>query len=530
MTVRARFAPSPTGNVHIGNIRAAIFNWLFARRNKGVFLLRIEDTDLERSTDAAIKTLLECMSWLGLDYDGEPVRQTSLLVNHKKAAEKMLSEGRAYYPPPAADAKDGAKPPLLFRIPVDCAGMPFVREAGPCALDTDPATPFQISHQGVTFAQLSQKGAKTSRSATLAGFRQMKIYDAAGKVIFELEPVLDKILKNELAFTIENASRATYLRREVFFEDIVKGTLSKPLDSIKDFVIMRGDGSPVFHMANVSDDITQQITHIIRGDDHVENTYRHLFLFNAMGAEPPRYGHLPMIVNSAGKPYSKRDGDAYVGEFREKGYLPETLFNYLALLGWSPGDNREKLSRQELTELFSLERVKSAPAQFDMDKLFNLNGLYMNDLPEDVFLEKCRAALAGQTWADAKGPDYFRKAALLMRSRTKLFTHCAAWRHFFSEEHETDVKASQKFLKAPPMPDALKKLAAKLAAHQIFDEKSIEDAIRATEAECGVQAGKMNQPLRLAVTGSSVGAGIYETMALLGKDTVVKRLEKAALT
>ena len=238
-TVRVRFAPSPTGNVHIGNIRAAIFNWLFARHEGGAFLLRIEDTDRERSTPDAIENLLDAMDWLGLDFDEEPLYQSSRLEAYREAAERLIEGGFAY----RSDLGDPAKgEAVVFRA-----------------------------------------------------------------------------------------------HRTVVFEDLVKGRMRKDEKQMKDFVILRSDGTPVFHLANVVDDIHMGITHVIRGDDHVDNTFNHLLIYEALEAAPPRFAHLPMLVNDRGKPYSKRDGDAFVGEFREKGYLPEALFNFLALLGWSPG-------------------------------------------------------------------------------------------------------------------------------------------------------------------------------------------------
>ena len=256
MSVRVRFAPSPTGQVHIGNIRAAIFNWLFARHEAGKFLLRIEDTDRERSTPEAVKTILDSMEWLGLDFDEEPMYQSTRKDAHLAAAETLLEKGLAY-----KEDKGGTG-------------------QGEC-------------------------------------------------VVFKMPD------------------------ETMVFHDEIKGDLQKEAGDMQDLVIVRSNGSPVFHLANVVDDIEMKITHIVRGDDHIENTYRHIALFRAFGAEPPKYAHLPMITNQQGKPYSKRDGDAFVGEFKEKGFLSQALFNYLTLLGWSPGDDKEKMDRDEIIKLFS---------------------------------------------------------------------------------------------------------------------------------------------------------------------------------
>ena len=303
--VRVRFAPSPTGSVHIGNIRAAVFNWLFARHVGGKFLLRIEDTDLVRSTKEAIDKVLDAMAWLGLDYDEPVVYQTHNAADHLAAVERLLSSGAAYR---------------------------AVKES------VDPAT-----------------GEKKSGEVVL--FRMPK------------EGVIE-------------------------YTDLVKGRMRKKAEDTQDFVIVRSDGSPVFHIANVVDDIKQGVTHIIRGDDHVENTFKHIQIFKALGAPVPEYAHLPMIVNAQGKPYSKRDGAAFVGEFKEQGYLPEALFNFLVLLGWAPGDDREVMSRSELVEAFSLDRVKSSPARFDLKKLLWMNGEYIAHQPAETFKAELSSRLA----------------------------------------------------------------------------------------------------------------------------------------
>lgn len=519
-----RFAPSPTGQVHIGNIRAAIFNWLFARHNKGKFLLRVEDTDIERSTRAAIDALLDCMNWLGLNYDGGILYQTSRAEKHLEAALALKNRGSAYYPP----SKNGEKTPLVFRIPWNCDSISAVRNTGNAEIDLSPDTPVIIDSTGITFAQLSKKGTPVQRSSCLAGFRAMKLFDSAGKLVFELEKEIENILNGSASFSFEKCSKVQFLRREVVYKDIIKGELAKPLDSMKDLVIVRSDDTPVFHMANVCDDIAQKVTHIIRGDDHVENTYRHIFLFSALNYPVPQYAHLPMIVNAGGKPYSKRDGDAFVGDFRDKGYFADALFNYLALLGWSPGDDREKLSRNELVELFSLERVKSAPAQFDINKLFNMNGLYLAEMPSDKFTEYAWEIVKSEKWAQNADRDFFRKVAALLQSRTKLITQAKDWAYFFVEDVEYDLKAARKNLNKEEIRKTIQILSENLSSlNAEFTLQIIEEEIRKAEKSAGLPEGKLNQPLRIAATGCGVGAGIYETIFLLGKTRTVCRLQKA---
>ncbi|MEI6516358.1 MAG: glutamate--tRNA ligase family protein [bacterium] len=350
MSVRVRFAPSPTGQVHIGNIRAAIFNWLFARHNGGKFLLRIEDTDRERSTPEAVQTILGAMEWLGLSYDEAPLYQSTQHGQHLQAAELLLKNGHAY-----KEDKGGTG-------------------QGECIIFKMPGT-------------------------------------------------------------------------DMGFHDEIKGDLLKKAEDMKDFVIVRSDGSPVFHLANVVDDITQGISHIIRGDDHVENTFRHVALYKALGAAVPRYAHLPMIVNAQGKPYSKRDGAAYVGQFREMGYCADALFNFLTLLGWSPGEDREKMTLDEIISAFTLDRVKSGPAQFDLRKLTHMNGLYLAELPVDVFAEGVRRHLAKVDWAQSLDEALFMKVCRLLQSRTPLYTQSETWKYLFVDPIEYDEKAFQKTLK-----------------------------------------------------------------------------------
>jgi len=430
MSVRVRFAPSPTGHVHIGNIRVAIFNWLFARHEGGKFLLRIEDTDLERSTPEAVKAALDALDWLGIDYDEEPVYQSTRRDAHLAAAESLLEQGMAYREDKGGLGKGEC---VVFRMPGE----------------------------------------------------------------------------------------------DMSFHDEIKGTLRKAAADLKDFVIVRSDGSPVFHLANVVDDIHMGITHIMRGDDHIENTYRHVALFRALGAEVPVYAHLPMIVNRQGKPYSKRDGAAFVGEFREQGYCPEALFNYLSLLGWSPGNDREKMTREEAMSFFTLDRIKSHPAQMDIRKLTDLNGQYVAELPLDDFAGTVREVLARFEWGRDVDESYFRRVCELMQSRLKLFTQVEEWKYYFTDEIDYDEKAVRKVLRKDGARPGLEAAAGALSEVE-FNEHAIERAIRAAESEAGMVEGKLNQVLRVAVTGLARGAGIYETMALLGKERSLRRIRHAA--
>ena len=523
MSFRARFAPSPTGQVHIGNIRTAIFNWLYTRHCGGEFLLRIEDTDLERSTKQAIDALLDCMKWLGLDYDGEPMYQTTQSEAHRQAAARLIEAGHAYKLNPSEAAS-----PVLFRLPYNCDSCSFVRTVGEAEIRIAPDTEIAISRSGLVWSTVNHKGKIVENAAGLAGFKNLKISAADGRVLFQLdESNLPKILEQTQPEKISGAAGFSFIRREVFFEDLVKGELSKPLDSIKDFIIIRSDSSPVFHLANVCDDVTQGVTHIVRGDDHVENTFRHLFLFQTLGYKAPQYAHLPMLVNAAGKPYSKRDGDAFVGDFREKGFLPEAFFNYLSLLGWSPGDNREKMTRKELVDAFSIEHAQRSPAQFDMMKLLNMNGLYIAEMPADTFESAVWDFAARWPWREHADRALFRKCAALMQSRTKTYMDVQAWSYFFTEEIEYDPKGFAKFLKDDNIKAALKALADRFAVQTESSAAAIENSIREVESANGIAQGKLNQPLRIALTGITVGAGVYETAEILGLPSCVRRIGRA---
>ena len=431
MTVRTRFAPSPTGQVHIGNIRAAIYNWLFARHEGGQFLLRIEDTDRARSTPAAVQTVLDALTWLGLNWDEEPLHQSTRTAAHLAAAEQLLQAGHAYKEDKGGTGK------------------------GECVIFRMPGT-------------------------------------------------------------------------EMSFHDEIKGHLAKQAADMKDFVIVRSDGTPVFHLANVVDDIHMHITHIIRGDDHVENTYRHVALFRALGATPPKYAHLPMIVNAQGKPYSKRDGAAYVGDFRDKGYLPEALFNFLALLGWSPGGDRELMGRDEMARLFTFDRVLSSAAQFDLVKLLWMNGEYMRALPRDQREAACRAVLQARgLWNDALPADYLGRVLDVLAERIKLFADIADAGYFFTEDFAFDEKSVQKRLRKPGALELLAATRAAYAALADFSAASAEGALRELAAARGLGMGDLVHPVRVAVSGTGVGPSLFPMLEVLGKERSLQRMDRA---
>jgi glutamyl-tRNA synthetase len=417
--------------VHIGNIRAAIYNWLYARHTGGKFLLRVEDTDLERSTPEAIQALLECMQWLGLDYDEDAFYQTKNKPRHMEAVEQLLASGHAY------------------------------------------------------------KCERTSRDGK------------TGEVI---------MFKMPKEGTIE-------------FNDIVKGKMAKKAEDIQDFAIVRSDGSPIFHIANVVDDIDQRITHIIRGDDHVENTFKHICIFKALGAAVPQYGHLSMIVNQQGKPYSKRDGAAFVGEFRDAGYLPDALFNYLLLLGWNPGDDREVLTKDEMIKLFDLEKVHVTAAKFDMKKLQWMNGEYIKQLPKDVFkAELIKSVEAIGLKTDGVDLDYLVDQ---LQIRTKFLGDMPAnCKYFFTDDYEFDPKVVEKRLAKEGVKEILLDLVERFSKVEDWRCETLENMVK--ELSQGNGMGPWVHPIRVAVSGRMEGPGLFEMLQLLGKERTLKRLAAAA--
>lgn len=521
MTVRVRFAPSPTGKVHIGNIRAAIFNWLFARHEKGKFLLRIEDTDLERSTPEAIQALYDVMSWLHLDYDEEVMYQTTQCEKHLQAAQSLYEKKLAYY-----DAKGGDKQALIFRFPYDAdQWVPGCRCVGEATLDIISEEPVIINKTGISWAVRTRTGKVARENCTLAGMKSLQLINQCDDSLFDLDDHMDQIIDDNVEFSITMAVKLKFIRRTITYTDLVKGELTKPLDSLKDFVIVRSDGSPVFHIGNVVDDISQSITHIIRGDDHVENTFKHIFIFAALGEQPPQYGHLPMIVNAQGKPYSKRDGDAFVGDFRDKGFLADAFFNYLSLLGWAPGDDREKLSRDELIEAFTLQRVRSAPAQMDLRKMENLNGLYIAEIPLPQFTQLAQQEIEKYPWWN-NNLDLLANVAELMQVRTHKFMDIATWQYFFTMPEYNETVVDKVLRKQAAVYPALQELA-KVFPTIAWNEDTLDETIKAVAEKHEAPVNKLNPALRFAITGTNAGACLFRTLCLLSPEDAAQRIGNA---
>ncbi len=444
MKVRVRFAPSPTGFLHIGGARTALFNWLYARHTGGVFILRIEDTDAARNTQEAVDVILNGLRWLGLDWDEGPV---------------------------GSDA------------------------TGPSKGDFGPY--FQ-----------SQRKENYQRR-------------------------VEALLSRGLAYEHEGAVKFKMPREAVVIPDLVVGDVKRELTDREqvdpDFVIVRSDGQPVFHFVNVVDDLEMNITHVIRGEDHLSNTAKHIALFRAFGVEPPKYAHIPLILNLAdGSKMSKRDKGASLATYAAEGYAPEAVVNYLALLGWSPKGNREKLPISEIIELFDLPQILRHNARFDLTKLNWLNGEYLRDMDNDRFYEQSIHALARGGFDTNKYPlDYVKAALDTCKGKIKLFGELPAYAGFyFTDEITYDAEAAKKEL-VPENKPRLAKLREALANLTPFDHDNVGVTLGAVAKEFSIKTGVLVHPTRLACCGAPAGPSLYHLIAILGKERTLTRLDHA---
>jgi glutamyl-tRNA synthetase len=462
MTVRTRFAPSPTGMLHIGGVRTALFNWLFARHHGGEFLLRIEDTDRERSTDAATQVILEGLAWLGLDHDGQTVFQSARAARHAEVAHALLAQGKAYW---AYDTPDELR---RMREQAAAEGRP-PRYDGRWR-DRDPA---QAPAGAVPALRL--------------------------KAPREGETVVD---------------------------DLVQGQVRVENVELDDMIILRGDGSPTYLHAVVVDDHDMAVTHVIRGDDHLTNTFRQRMVYDAMGWAPPAFAHIPLIHGADGAKLSKRHGAVSVLEFREQGFLPEALCNYLLRLGWGHGD-AEIVSRDEAVKLFDVAGVGRAASRMDYAKLTHLNGVYLRQADDARLTEDVLARLAARFGAEADEVAAARIRALMpgLKERAKTLAELADAAAFLVRMPETDPKAAA-LLTADARALIRDLLPALLATD--FSQAALDAALRAEAERTGLKLGQLAQPLRAALTGSTVSPGIDATLAALGRDESRRRLERVA--
>jgi glutamyl-tRNA synthetase len=437
--VRVRFAPSPTGYLHIGGARTALFNWLYARHTGGTFILRIEDTDVARNTQEAIEVILAGLRWLGLEWDEGPL-----------------------------------------------SGDP----AGPSKGEFGP------------------------------------YFQSQRKAIYQKR--MQELISRGMAYEHEGAIRFKMTREPVLIPDLVAGEVRRELTDREalepDFVIVRSDGEPVFHLTNVVDDLDMQITHVVRGEDHLSNTAKHIALFRAFGAEPPKYAHIPLILNQDGSKMSKRDTGASLSTYIDEGYAPEAVVNYLCLLGWSPKDNRDKLSVEEVIERFDLPQILRHNARFDMKKLQWLDGEYIRHMEKERYYKFAVRALQ-KAGIDTSGFDraYVRAALDTCQEKLKVFSEAPAFTDFYFRD-VTDYPPDG-FKDA--VPENLRKLREAFAQTEPFIAANLEATLKKTAADLGVKVGALVHPTRVACTGKTIGPSLYHLMEILGKEKVLQRLDRA---
>lgn len=477
--VRVRFAPSPTGYLHIGGARTALFNWLFARKMGGKLILRIEDTDTERLKEDSVSQILTSLKWLGLNWDegpeagGEcgPYYQSERRELYSKYAQQLLDEGKAYY---------------CFCTPAD---LEAEREKQRAAKQ-----PFRYAR---TCRDLDPEVAKARA--------------AAG------EPYSVRIkIPTEGSITVH---------------DLIHGDVTFNMDQFDDFVIVKSNGMPTYNFAVVVDDHLMGMTHVLRAEEHLSNTPKQLLIYEALGFEPPKFGHMPMILAPDRSKLSKRHGATSVEEFRAQGYLPEAIINYLTLLGWGPGDEREIFTLEETVKLFELEQMSKKAAVYDTKKLTWMNGQYLSELPLEKILPEAeiffiKDGLVTKEWL-AENKEYFAKLVDTVRVRVKTLQEVAdASAYFFKDVEAYDEKGVAKHFK-PEAAELLEKCIAALEADEVFNLTSTEAIYNKIAADNGLALGKVIHPTRLALTGRTVSPGMFDVMVLLGKEKTLARMRKA---
>jgi glutamyl-tRNA synthetase len=459
MTVKTRFAPSPTGYLHIGGVRTALFSWLYARHHGGQFVLRIEDTDRERSTQAAVDAILEAMDWLGLDYDEGPYYQTARMDRYRELAARMLEAGSAYHCYCSRDELEQMRAAQMAR-----GENP--RYDGRCRQRQDPVPGvapvlrFRTPHEGVTIV-----------------------------------------------------------------DDLVRGRVEFQNSELDDLIIMRSDGSPTFHFGVVVDDGDMGITHVIRGDDHLNNTPRQMHMIDALGFARPAYGHLPMILGPDGAKLSKRHGAVNVLEYRDAGYLPDAVLNYLVRLGWSHGD-QELFSREEMIRLFDVAAVNASASRFDTGKLDWINQQYLRSCDPATVTSALVMQLERAGLDVRNGPPAAAVIEAYRERATTLSEIAGSAQYLYAEPATIDAAAVSKHLTAV-VAGPLSLLATRLAGLTAWTRTEIHAAMAAVAAECGIGFGKLGQPVRVAVTGGTVSPPIDVTLELLGQATTLDRLRRA---
>jgi len=468
---RLRFAPSPTGFLHVGGARTALFNWLYARRLGGDFLLRVEDTDKARSTEESTRAIFQGLSWLGLDWDEEVVFQGANLGRHQRDARALLAAGHAYHDFTTADE--------LARQRLEAEGRGEV---------------FMFDR----------------RSAELPDDERARRLDRGDPytIRFRVPP------------------------GETTWDDLVHGSITFPNKDIDDFIILRSDGTPIYNLAVVSDDIAMGITLVMRGDDHISNTPKQILLYQALGASLPQFAHLPMILGTDGKKLSKRHGATAVGDYEHLGVLPSAMRNFLALLGWSPGGDRELLTMEELIALFSADGLLKKASVFDPKKLEWMNGQHMIRMPLEELATYVRPFIIDAKLSDAAELDaregWWLTLLDLLRTRARTIVELVRMAApYFHDQVAYDATATAKHWKdAPAVASLLQGVADRLATVD-WTAEAMEPALRALSEERGVGTGKLFQALRVALTGVAESPGIFDVLVVLGRERSLERLARA---
>jgi glutamyl-tRNA synthetase len=462
--VRTRFAPSPTGYLHIGGARTALFNYLFARHHGGKFILRIEDTDRERSTPEAIQAILEAMKWLELDHDEGPYFQTERYPLYKEKIQELLAKGMAYSCTCTAEELDAKR----------------------------------------------QRAMKEKRKPSYDG--TCRPTDGASGPLPTGKPYTVRFRSPRDGATVVN--------------DAVKGEVVFDNRELDDLIIARSDGSPTYNFCVVVDDIEMRVTHIIRGDDHLANTPRQIQLYEAFGHPLPQFAHVPLILGTDKARLSKRHGATSVTAYRDMGYLPEAVVNYLVRLGWSHGD-QEIFSRAELIEKFSLGSVGKSAGVFNPEKFLWLNSHYLKSKSLAQLADDVMPFIAAKGYLAPRDKSWLEKMVATLRERAKTLAELVESAHYYlTDDISLDEKAASKFL-TPEAAAPLKSLIARLSTLKDFDEAGIEREFTATLQEQGIPMGKLAQPVRVALTGSTMSPGIHDVIAVLGKERTLKRLQSA---
>ncbi|HHH38085.1 MAG TPA: glutamate--tRNA ligase [Sedimenticola sp.] len=458
MTIRTRFAPSPTGYLHVGGARTALFSWLFARKHGGVFVLRIEDTDLERSTPESVNAILEGMTWLGLEYDEGPFFQTKRFDRYDAVIEELMAKGLAY----------------------------------------------RCNCSKERLEQLRESQMKN---------REKPRYDGhcRNRVVSPDEPHVIRF---------RNPTEGT-----VVVDDLIRGRIAFSNEELDDLIIRRSDGSPTYNLTVVVDDSDMGITHVIRGDDHINNTPKQINLLRAMGRELPVYAHVPMILGEDGSRLSKRHGAVGVMQYMEDGFLPEALLNYLVRLGWSHGD-QEIFSVEEMIQLFELEAINKAPSAFNTEKLLWLNQHYIKE-SDPLHIAHLLSPHLGRLGIDpAQGPELV-EVVKAQQERAKTLVEMAEISAFFYRDFEEyDPVAAKKHLR-PVAKEPLQRMRVALAAQEAWTREALHDLVQQVSEELGLKMGKVAQPLRVAVVGRAASPGIDVTLELVGREACLRRIDRA---